>query len=82
MLSPLIQSTLNIEDRLMRAQLDSAIAHELFHVDRRDNLTAMLHILVEAVCWFHPMVWRVSRHALSALFNANGSQETMDSNSP
>ncbi len=27
------------------------------HVRRRDNLTAALHMLVEAVFWFHPAVW-------------------------
>jgi uncharacterized protein (TIGR03435 family) len=33
------------------------MAHELSHMRRRDNLTAALHMLVEAVFWFHPMVW-------------------------
>jgi len=47
----------NIEDKLTPAQLDALIAHELFHIDRRDNLTAALHMLVEAVFWFHPLVW-------------------------
>ena len=35
----------------------SIVAHELEHVRRRDNLTAALHSLVEAVFWFHPGVW-------------------------
>ena len=33
------------------------MAHEVCHVRRRDNLTAALHMLVEAAFWFHPLVW-------------------------
>lgn len=38
-------------------QLEAVVAHELAHIRRRDNLTAALHMLVEAVFWFHPLVW-------------------------
>lgn len=43
--------------KLTDAQLESVIAHELCHVRRHDNLAAALHMLVEAVFWFHPLVW-------------------------
>ncbi len=33
------------------------LEHELAHWRRRDNLTAAVHMLVEAVFWFHPLVW-------------------------
>lgn len=46
-----------IEQRLSAAQLRAIIAHELCHVRRRDNLAATLHMLVEALFWFHPLVW-------------------------
>jgi bla regulator protein blaR1 len=46
-----------ISDRLTDAQFDSILAHELCHVRRRDNLAAALHMLVEALFWFHPLVW-------------------------
>ena len=39
------------------SHLRSILAHELCHVRRRDNLTAMLHSLVESLFWFHPLVW-------------------------
>lgn len=42
---------------LTRPQLEAVLAHELCHVRRRDNFTAMLHMIVEAVFWFHPLVW-------------------------
>jgi bla regulator protein blaR1 len=46
-----------IVDRLTAAQLDAIVAHEICHVRRRDNLTFALHMLVEIVFWFHPLVW-------------------------
>lgn len=38
-------------------QLDAILTHEVTHIRRRDNLTAALHMLVEAIFWFHPLVW-------------------------
>jgi bla regulator protein BlaR1 len=46
-----------ISDRLDDAHLEAVLAHEMRHVRRRDNLAAALHMLVEAVFWFHPLVW-------------------------
>ncbi len=38
-------------------EMSAVLAHELCHMRRRDNLTAAIHMLVEAVFWFHPVVW-------------------------
>jgi uncharacterized protein (TIGR03435 family) len=46
-----------IGERLNPAQLDAILAHELCHVRRRDNLTSAIHMAVQAVFWFHPLVW-------------------------
>ncbi len=46
-----------IAERLAPEQLRAILAHELSHVRRRDNLTGFIHMLVEAVFWFHPLVW-------------------------
>jgi len=46
-----------ITRRLTQAQLQGVLAHELCHVRRRDNLTAMIHMLVEATFWFYPLPW-------------------------
>ena len=54
---PVLLLPRGIAERLTPAQLDAVIAHELAHWRRRDNLTAALHMLVEAVFWFHPLVW-------------------------
>jgi TonB family protein len=44
-------------DRLSPAEIDALVAHEACHLRRRDNLAAALHMLVEALFWFHPLVW-------------------------
>jgi len=48
-----------IERHLSPAQLRAVLEHEFCHIRRRDNLTSALHMVVEAVCWFHPLVWWV-----------------------
>jgi bla regulator protein blaR1 len=46
-----------IGNHLTPAQWKLIVAHELCHVQRRDNLTGAIHMLVEAVFWFYPLVW-------------------------
>ena len=46
-----------ISPRLDDAHLEAILAHEVWHVRRRDNLCALLHMLVEAIFWFYPLVW-------------------------
>ncbi len=46
-----------ISAQLTDAHLEGIIAHEVWHVRRRDNLAAAMHMVVEAIFWFHPLVW-------------------------
>jgi bla regulator protein blaR1 len=46
-----------IADHLEPAELHAILAHELCHVRRCDNLAAVMHMVVEAAFWFHPLVW-------------------------
>jgi uncharacterized protein (TIGR03435 family) len=46
-----------ISERLEDAHLEAILAHEVWHVRRRDNLAAAIHMVVEAIFWFHPLVW-------------------------
>jgi bla regulator protein blaR1 len=48
-------------ERLTPAQVDAVFTHELCHVRRRDNLAAALHMMVEVLFWFHPLVWWIER---------------------
>src|SRR5215831_18646038 len=47
----------DLRDHLTSSQLRALIAHEVTHIRRRDNLTAAIHMFVEAAVWFHPLVW-------------------------
>jgi len=46
-----------ISEHLQDAHLEAILAHEVQHVRRRDNLAAAVHMVVQAVFWFHPLVW-------------------------
>jgi bla regulator protein BlaR1 len=54
---PILVWPQGISERLENEHLEAILAHELCHVRRRDNLSATLHMAVEAIFWFHPMVW-------------------------
>lgn len=56
---PVILLPHGIRERLSSAQFDAILAHELCHVRRRDNLFGILHMAVEALFWFFPVVWWV-----------------------
>ncbi|HKE86942.1 MAG TPA: M56 family metallopeptidase [Vicinamibacterales bacterium] len=51
-------------DRLTPVQLDAILAHERAHVRAHDNLLAMVHMAVEAIFWFHPLVWWIERRMI------------------
>jgi beta-lactamase regulating signal transducer with metallopeptidase domain len=46
---------------LSSAQVAAVLAHELSHVRRHDYLVNLLQTMVEAVFFFHPAVWLISR---------------------
>jgi bla regulator protein BlaR1 len=54
---PVLLLPKGIADRLQPSQSSAILAHECCHVRRRDNLAAGIHMLVEALYWFHPLVW-------------------------
>ena len=54
---PVLVWPAGISEHLTGAHLEAIIAHEVCHVRRRDNLAAAIHMVVEAIFWFHPLVW-------------------------
>ena len=46
-----------LTEQLEDEHIEAIMAHELIHARRRDNLTAAIHMVVEALFWFHPIVW-------------------------
>jgi beta-lactamase regulating signal transducer with metallopeptidase domain len=53
-----------ITERLTSSELEAVIAHELCHVRRRDNLFSSIHMVLEALFWFHPLVWWIGARLL------------------
>ncbi|HEY2009369.1 MAG TPA: M56 family metallopeptidase [Rhizomicrobium sp.] len=54
---PVVLLPQGIEKRLSQAELEAVLAHEACHMRHRDNLWAAIHMLVEVLFWFHPLVW-------------------------
>jgi len=54
-----------IGDNLTPHQFDAVLTHELRHVRFRDNLTAALHMCVETLFWFHPLVWWIGAQLMA-----------------
>ncbi len=56
-----VRPVLVLPERLLEhldaRQLDAILRHEMCHVRRRDNFFAAVHMAVEAIFWFHPLVW-------------------------
>jgi bla regulator protein BlaR1 len=56
-LRPILLLPAGVTERLTPLQMEAILAHELCHIRRRDNLFAAIHMTVEAIFWFHPLVW-------------------------
>jgi uncharacterized protein (TIGR03435 family) len=56
-LRPVLLLPEGLEERLTPAELRAVLSHERCHVLWRDNLAAALHLLVESLFWFHPLIW-------------------------
>jgi beta-lactamase regulating signal transducer with metallopeptidase domain len=61
-LSPIILLPDAVVRQLSNREIDAILAHELCHWRRKDNLLTLVHMLVEAVFWFHPLVWFIGHH--------------------
>jgi bla regulator protein blaR1 len=54
---PVVLWPKGISEHLEDAHIEAILDHELQHVRHRDNLTAAIHMVVEALFWFHPLIW-------------------------
>jgi bla regulator protein BlaR1 len=59
-----------LSERLTDAELEAVMSHELRHVARNDNLSALIHVVVETAFWFHPLVWWLGSRLVSERENA------------
>jgi bla regulator protein blaR1 len=54
---PVLRLPEGLVEALTEEQLQAVLAHESRHIECYDNLTAALHMVVETLFWFHPIVW-------------------------
>ncbi|HTV82131.1 MAG TPA: M56 and DUF3738 domain-containing protein [Acidobacteriaceae bacterium] len=71
-----------ISNHLDDRHIQAILAHELCHVRRRDNLAAAAHMLVEAIFWFHPLVWWMGKRIVEERERACDEQALALGNEP
>jgi beta-lactamase regulating signal transducer with metallopeptidase domain len=64
-LRPVVLLPVGLMARLSGAERDSILAHELSHLRRGDNVTAAIHMAVEALFWFYPPVWLIGARLIA-----------------
>jgi beta-lactamase regulating signal transducer with metallopeptidase domain len=57
LLRPVLLLPDGLDAHLSPQEIRSLVSHEVCHLRRRDNLTAAIHMIVEAVFWFYPLTW-------------------------
>jgi bla regulator protein blaR1 len=83
-LRPVLILPAQLLEHLNPRQLDAVLTHELCHVRRRDNFFAAVHMVVEAIFWFHrwcgglALAWlkSASEHATKKCFGWATSRQT------
>jgi beta-lactamase regulating signal transducer with metallopeptidase domain len=62
---PVVLLPQGLMGRLSEQERASILAHELSHFSRRDNVTAAIHMTVEALFWFYPPVWLIGARLIA-----------------
>ncbi len=62
---PVVLLPQGLMSHLSDSERDSILAHELGHLRRRDNVTAAIHMAVEALFWFYPLVWLIGARLIA-----------------
>jgi uncharacterized protein (TIGR03435 family) len=63
-------------------QIEAVLIHEMAHVRRRDNLAALLHAAVQALFWWHPIVWWIGARLMDERERACDEQVVNAGSSP
>jgi beta-lactamase regulating signal transducer with metallopeptidase domain len=64
-LRPVVMLPSGLLAQLAPGELAAILAHEASHLARRDNLSAAIHMLVEALFWFWPPVWLIGARLIA-----------------
>lgn len=61
---PVLLVPATMTGRLAPNEWNAILAHEVAHIERRDNVTATAHMVVEAIFWFYPLVWWIGKRLM------------------
>jgi len=61
---PVLLIPATMRDRLSAEEWNAVLLHEASHIQRRDNLTGALHMVVEMVFWFYPLAWWIGKQLI------------------
>src|SRR5262249_3328792 len=61
---PVILIPATMTDRLSAEEWNAVLLHEASHIQRRDNLTGAVHMIVATLFWFYPLVWRIGKQLI------------------
>jgi bla regulator protein BlaR1 len=81
-LRPVLLLPQGLDQCLAPEEIHAVLAHERCHVLWRDNLAAALHMLVEALFWFHPLIWWLGARLVDERERACDEQVLADGHSP
>ena len=55
--NPVLLLPADILSQVNDAEMEAILLHEMAHIRCKDNLIAFIHTIVQALFWFHPIVW-------------------------
>ena len=64
LLRPAILLPDGVISELTEAELDTVLAHEMAHLERKDLWVAAVARIITCMFWFHPLVWWMERRML------------------
>jgi beta-lactamase regulating signal transducer with metallopeptidase domain len=64
LLHPVLVVPATMKARLSADEWNAVLVHEASHIQRRDNLTGAVHMVVETLFWFYPLVWRIGEQLI------------------
>lgn len=79
---PVVMLPSGLLAHLAPGEIASILAHEASHMARRDNLTAAIHMLVEALFWFWPPVWLIGARLIAERERACDESVVADGHDP
>jgi bla regulator protein BlaR1 len=81
-LRPVLVLPEGLDLRLSPEEISAVLAHERCHVAWKDNLAAAVHMLVEALFWFHPLIWWLGARLVDERERACDEQVLADGHAP